>query len=328
VKILVTGGAGFIGSEFVRSLLQNKYSEFGLNPSEVIVIDALTYAGNLDNLAEIRNDPRFKFVHGNITNLQLMQDISKGCSLIVNFAAESHVDRSIENPTIFIETNILGTYTVLEVAKRNKVKRVMQVSTDEVYGSISEGSWDENSPLEPNSPYSASKASADLLARSYVKTFGLDVIVTRCCNNYGPYQDPEKLIPLLITKILQGKDLPIYGDGKNIREWIHVSDHARALAFLSLNANYGEIYNIGSGEEFSNIEIAEKILDAMKSKVSKIKFIEDRMGHDLRYSLNSEKIAAIGFKNQILFDEALKITIDWYVNNTDWWSSRIVNNIG
>jgi len=315
VKILVTGGAGFIGSEFVRSLLQNKYSEFGLNPSEVIVIDALTYAGNLDNLAEISTDSRFKFVHGNITNLQLMLDISKGCDLIVNFAAESHVDRSIENPAIFIETNVLGTYTVLEVARINKVKRVMQVSTDEVYGSISEGSWDENFPLEPNSPYSASKASADLLARSYVKTFGLDVIVTRCCNNYGPYQDSEKLIPLLITKILQGEDLPIYGDGKNIREWVHVSDHARALAFLSQKANYGEIYNIGSGEEFSNIEIAEKILEVMKSKVSKIKFVEDRLGHDIRYSLDSGKLALTGFIINTRFVENLPILTSWYEEN-------------
>ena len=312
MKILVTGGAGFIGSEFVRSSLQNKYSEFGLVPSEVIVIDALTYAGNLENLAEISKDSRFKFVHGNITNLQLMLDISKGCDLIVNFAAESHVDRSIENPAIFIETNVLGTYTVLEVARINKVKRVIQVSTDEVYGSISQGSWDENFPLEPNSPYSASKASADLLARSYVKTFGLDVIVTRCCNNYGPYQNPEKLIPLLITKILQGEDLPIYGDGKNIREWIHVSDHARALAFLSQKANYGEIYNIGSGEEFSNIEIAEKILDVMKSKVSKIKFVEDRLGHDIRYSLNFEKLQNLNFINLKNFLNEINLTIEWY----------------
>jgi len=312
MKILVTGGAGFIGSEFVRSLLQNKYSEFGLEPSEVVVIDALTYAGNLDNLAEISNDPRFKFIHGNITNLQLMQDISKGCDLIVNFAAESHVDRSIENPAIFIETNVLGTYTVLEVARRNKVKRVMQVSTDEVYGSISEGSWDEDSPLKPNSPYSASKASADLLARSYVNTFGLDVIVTRCCNNYGPYQYPEKLIPVLITKILKGEDLPIYGNGENVREWIHVSDHARALAFLSQKGNYGEIYNIGSEEEFSNIEIAEKILDVMKSDASKIEFVADRIGHDIRYSLNCGKLALGGFRIKTHFAVNLPILASWY----------------
>jgi dTDP-glucose 4,6-dehydratase len=244
-----------------------------------------------------------------------MLDISRGCNLIVNFAAESHVDRSIESPAIFIETNVIGTYTVLEVARRNKVKRVIQVSTDEVYGSISKGSWDEDSPLEPNSPYSASKASADLLARSYVKTFGLDVIVTRCCNNYGPHQNPEKLIPLLITKILQGEDLPIYGNGKNIREWIHVSDHARALAFLSQKASYGEIYNIGSGEEFSNIEIAEKILDVMKSKVSKIKFVEDRLGHDIRYSLDSNKLELSGFTFETRFAENLPILVAWYKEN-------------
>jgi dTDP-glucose 4,6-dehydratase len=310
VKILVTGGAGFIGSEFVRSLLQNKYLEFGLDPSEVVVIDALTYAGNLENLKEINTDPRYKFVHGNITNLQLMQDISKGCELIVNFAAESHVDRSIENPAIFIETNVLGTYTVLEVARRNKVKRVMQVSTDEVYGSITKGSWDENSPLEPNSPYSASKASADLLARSYVKTFGLDVIVTRCCNNYGPFQHPEKLIPLLITRILQGKDLPIYGNGKNVREWIHVSDHARALAFLSKKENCAEVYNIGSSEELSNIEIAEIILEVMKSEESKIEFVEDRMGHDFRYSLNDSKFRRIGIQNEFNLKSSLEGIVD------------------
>ncbi len=289
MKILVTGGAGFIGSEFVRSLLQDKYAEFGLIPKEVIVIDALTYAGNLENLEEIRTDPRYKFVHGSITDFELMLEISKSCDLLVNFAAESHVDRSIENPSIFIETNVLGTYTVLEVAKRNEVKRVIQISTDEVYGSIKIGSWDENSPLQPNSPYSASKASGDLLARSYVNTYGMDVIVTRCCNNYGPYQHPEKLIPLLITKILNGEDLPIYGDGKNVREWIHVSDHARAIAFLSGQGISGEIYNIGSDEEFSNISLALEIVEIMQPNKSKIKYVEDRKGHDFRYSLDDSK---------------------------------------
>lgn len=312
MKILVTGGAGFIGSEFVRSLLQNKYSEFGLDPSEVVVIDALTYAGNLENLKEINTDPRYKFVHGNITNLQLMQDISKGCDLIVNFAAESHVDRSIENPAIFIDTNVLGTYTVLEVARRNKVKRVMQVSTDEVYGSITKGSWDENSPLEPNSPYSASKASADLLARSYVKTFGLDVIVTRCCNNYGPYQNAEKLIPLLITKILNGEDLPIYGDGKNVREWIHVSDHASAIAFLATQGIAGETYNIGSPDAFENIEIANLLLKAFNTKNSKVILVEDRKGHDFRYSLNTDKLQRAGFQIRKSLQNHLVDTLAWY----------------
>ena len=312
MKILVTGGAGFIGSEFVRSLLQNKYSEFGLDPSEVVVIDALTYAGKLENLKEIDTDPRYKFVHGNITNLQLMQDISKGCDLIVNFAAESHVDRSIENPAIFIDTNVLGTYTVLEVARRNQVKRVMQVSTDEVYGSITKGSWDENSPLEPNSPYSASKASADLLARSYVKTFGLDVIVTRCCNNYGPYQNAEKLIPLLITKILNGEDLPIYGDGKNVREWIHVSDHASAIAFLATQGIAGETYNIGSPDAFENIEIANLLLKAFNTKNSKVMLVEDRKGHDFRYSLNTDKLQRAGFQIRKSLQNHLVDTLAWY----------------
>lgn len=312
MKILVTGGAGFIGSEFVRSLLQDKYAEFGLSPKEVIVIDALTYAGNLENLKEISNDPRYKFVHGNITDFELMLEISKDCDLLVNFAAESHVDRSIVNPSIFIETNVLGTYTVLEVAKRNNAKRVIQISTDEVYGSIETGSWDENSPLQPNSPYSASKASADLLARSYVNTFGLDVIVTRCCNNYGPYQHPEKLIPLLITKILNGEDLPIYGDGKNIREWIHVSDHARAIALLAVRGISGEIYNIGTPDAFENIEIANLLLKTFDPKNSKIILVEDRKGHDFRYSLKIDKIESIGFNIEKSLQKHLVETIAWY----------------
>lgn len=312
MKILVTGGAGFIGSEFIRSLLQGKYAEFGLLPAEVVVIDALTYAGNLENLKEIDNDPRYKFVHGNITDFELMLEISKNCDLLVNFAAESHVDRSIDKPLIFIETNVLGTYTVLEVAKRNNVKRVIQISTDEVYGSIESGSWDENSPLEPNSPYSASKASADLLARSYVETYGLDVIVTRCCNNYGPYQNNEKLIPLLITKILNGEDLPIYGDGKNVREWIHVSDHASAIAFLAELGIAGEIYNIGTHDAFENIEIANLLLSAFNPKNSKVTFVEDRKGHDFRYSLNTDKLQRLGFHPKKSLQNHLVDTLVWY----------------
>ena len=312
MKILVTGGAGFIGSEFIRSLLQDKYAEFGLIPKEVIVIDALTYAGNLENLKEITTDPRYKFVHGNITDFELMLEISKSCDLLVNFAAESHVDRSIDNPSIFIETNVLGTYTVLEVAKRNNVKRVIQISTDEVYGSIENGSWDENSPLQPNSPYSASKASADLFARSYVNTYGLDVIVTRCCNNYGPYQHSEKLIPLLITKILNGEDLPIYGDGKNIREWIHVSDHARAIALLAVQGISGEIYNIGTPDAFENIEIANLLLKTFNPKNSKLILVEDRKGHDFRYSLNTDKLKRIGFNIEKSLQNHLVDTFAWY----------------
>jgi len=312
MKILVTGGAGFIGSEFVRALLQEKYSEFGLIPSKVIVIDSLTYAGSLNNLSPISSDERFEFVHGNITDFDLMLKISKDCDLLVNFAAESHVDRSIENPAIFIETNVLGSYTVFEVAKQNKIKRVIQVSTDEVYGSIATGSWDEESPLEPNSPYSASKASADLLARSFAKTYNLDVITTRCCNNYGPYQNPEKLIPKLIINSLNGINLPIYGNGLNIREWIHVIDHSRALAFLALKGARGETYNIGSSDHFNNNFIAKAILSKLQKSPSEIVFVEDRLGHDLRYSLNSSKIENLGFKLTINFEKGISETIDWY----------------
>jgi dTDP-glucose 4,6-dehydratase len=312
LKILVTGGAGFIGSEFVRSLLQDKYVEFGLIPTEVIVIDALTYAGNLENLEEISTDPRYEFVHGNITDFELMLEISKSCDLLVNFAAESHVDRSIENPSIFIETNVLGTYTVLEVAQRNGVKRVIQVSTDEVYGSIENGSWNEESTLKPNSPYSASKASADLLARSYYKTFGLDVVITRSCNNYGPFQHHEKLIPQLISRILRSKSLPIYGEGLNIREWIHVSDHARAIGLLAAKGISGDVYNIGSSEEFTNLEIANKLLSLVPESSSKIEFVKDRLGHDFRYSLNSTKIEDLGFKLKNGFGKGIAETIDWY----------------
>ncbi len=312
MKILVTGGAGFIGSEFVRSLLQDKYVEFGLIPTEVIVIDALTYAGNLENLEEISTDPRYEFVHGNITDFELMLEISKSCDLLVNFAAESHVDRSIENPSIFIETNVLGTYTVLEVAQRNGVKRVIQVSTDEVYGSIENGSWNEESTLKPNSPYSASKASADLLARSYYKTFGLDVVITRSCNNYGPFQHHEKLIPQLISRILRSKSLPIYGEGLNIREWIHVSDHARAIGLLAAKGISGDVYNIGSSEEFTNLEIANKLLSLVPESSSKIEFVKDRLGHDFRYSLNSTKIEDLGFKLKNGFGKGIAETIDWY----------------
>lgn len=312
MKILVTGGAGFIGSEFVRSLLQDKYAEFGLIPTKVIVIDALTYAGNLENLEEINADPRYEFVHGNITDFELMLEISKSCDLLVNFAAESHVDRSIDNPSIFIETNVLGTYTVLEVAKRNNVRRVIQISTDEVYGSIENGSWNEESTLKPNSPYSASKASADLLARSYFKTFGLDIIITRSCNNYGPFQHHEKLIPQLISRILRSESLPIYGDGLNIREWIHVSDHTRAIGLLAVKGTSGDVYNIGSSEEYTNLEIANKLLSLVPESNSKIEFVKDRLGHDFRYSLNALKIQDLGFKLTNGFEKGIAGTIDWY----------------
>ena len=312
VKVVVTGGAGFIGSEFVRALLKNDYGEIGLVPSEVIVIDALTYAGSLLNLSEIENDFRYTFIHGNITNALLLTEITKKCDLIVNFAAESHVDRSIENPSTFVETNILGVQNVLEVAKLNSVRRVIQVSTDEVYGSINSGSWTEESPLLPNSPYSASKASGDLIARAYNRTYGLDVVITRCSNNFGPFQHTEKFIPKLITNMIHGVDLPIYGDGSNVREWIHVSDHARAIAFIAVHGFPGEIYNIGSPIHLSNLELAKEILELFGETNSKIILVPDRLGHDFRYSLDFRKLTELGFYIKNNFPKRLSETIAWY----------------
>lgn len=312
MKVVVTGGAGFIGSEFVRALLKSDFREMGLLPSEVIVIDALTYAGSLSNLSEIENDARYTFVHGNITNAPLLKKITQNCDLIVNFAAESHVDRSIENPSTFVETNVLGVQTVLDAAKLNSVGRVIQVSTDEVYGSINSGSWTEESPLLPNSPYSATKASGDLIARAYNHTYSLDVIITRCSNNFGPFQHIEKFIPKLITNMIDGVDLPIYGDGSNVREWIHVSDHARAIAFIAINGLPGEIYNIGSKIHLSNLELAEEILGLFGKTNSKLMYVSDRLGHDARYSLNFEKLSSLGFRIEENFLEKIMDTITWY----------------
>jgi dTDP-glucose 4,6-dehydratase len=312
LKVVVTGGAGFIGSEFVRALLKNDFRDFGLLPSEVIVIDALTYAGSLSYLSEIENDSRYTFIHGNITNAPLMSKITQNCDLIVNFAAESHVDRSIENPIAFVETNIMGVQTVLDAARLNSVRRVIQVSTDEVYGSIISGSWTEESPLLPNSPYSASKASGDLIARAYNRTYGLDVIITRCSNNFGPFQHTEKFIPKLITNMIHGVDLPIYGDGSNVREWIHVSEHARAIAFIAINGYAGEIYNIGSPIHLSNLELVEEILHLFGETKSKLILVPDRLGHDFRYSLDSRKLTNLGFHFKNDFLERLSETISWY----------------
>jgi dTDP-glucose 4,6-dehydratase len=312
LKVVVTGGAGFIGSEFVRALLKNDFRDLGLLPSEVVVIDALTYAGSLSYLSEIENDSRYTFIHGNITNAPLMSKITQNCDLIVNFAAESHVDRSIENPIAFVETNIMGVQTVLDAARLNSVRRVIQVSTDEVYGSIISGSWTEESPLLPNSPYSASKASGDLIARAYNRTYGLDVIITRCSNNFGPFQHTEKFIPKLITNMIHGVDLPIYGDGSNVREWIHVSEHARAIAFIAINGYAGEIYNIGSPIHLSNLELVEEILHLFGETKSKLILVPDRLGHDFRYSLDSRKLTNLGFHFKNDFLKRLSETISWY----------------
>ena len=325
MKIFVTGGAGFIGSEFVRSALGGKLEAFGINPSKVIVYDALTYAGNIDNLSSVEKDERFEFIKGDICDSSIEKSIPKYCDLIVNFAAESHVDRSIEGPSMFVKTNILGTQNLLEVARKHEVKKFIQISTDEVYGSIESGSWDENFPLEPNSPYAASKACADLLCLAYNRTYGFPVLITRCSNNYGPYQNPEKLIPLFIKNLIEGSKLPLYGDGKNIREWIHVSDHVRAISFAYQYGKNGQIYNISGDDEKSNIEITRIILDIFGEDESKILYVKDRLGHDLRYALNGEKIRSLGFNNKIGFIEGIQDTIEWYKNNKKWIEYAVNN---
>ena len=319
MKIVITGGAGFIGSEFVRALIRGDYLKFGLHSTEVVVIDSLTYAGNLLNLKEIELDDRLQFVHGDITDSKLLNQLTKDSSLIVNFAAESHVDRSIDFSSTFIKSNIVGAQTIFDAALKNKVGRVIQVSTDEVYGSINTGAWNEQNPLLPNSPYSASKASADLIARAYHQTYGLNVITTRCSNNYGPFQHIEKFIPKLITNMIKNMDLPIYGDGTNVREWIHVSDHAAAIALISTKGKSGEIYNIGSGDHYSNMEVAELLLQEMDFTKSVIEFVADRLGHDFRYSLDWTKVQNLGFAKTIQFNEGLARTINWYRDNQEWW---------
>lgn len=319
MKIFVTGGAGFIGSEFVRMSLNGDLQDIGINPTKVIVYDALTYAGNLNNLKSISSDIRYEFIQGNICDPQILNKIPDDCDLIINFAAESHVDRSIDGPDVFVKTNILGTQNLLEAAKKKGVKKFVQISTDEVYGSIETGSWDELFPLKPNSPYAASKAAADLISLSYYKTFGVPVIITRCSNNYGYFQNVEKLIPLFITNLLAGKKVPLYGSGKNIREWIHVSDHVRGIAHAIKYGEFGEVYNIAGDTELTNLDITRLLLKYFKLDETYISYVPDRKGHDFRYALNSSKIQKIGFKNKVEFKQGIESTILWYKNNKDWY---------
>jgi dTDP-glucose 4,6-dehydratase len=313
--ILVTGGCGFIGSNFVRYMVRNyNYT--------VINVDKLTYAGNLENLSDISDHPNYEFVRGDIADKALIEGLaSKGIDAVINFAAESHVDRSIEDPRIFIETNVLGTQTLLEAARKYGIHRFVQISTDEVYGSLGpRGSFKEMSPLAPNSPYSASKTAADLLVRAYYKTYGLATIITRCSNNYGPYQFPEKLIPLMITNALEHKPLPVYGDGKNVRDWIHVEDHCRAIDLIMHRGKEGEVYNIGANNELPNIEIVKIILKRLNKPESLIKFVEDRPGHDLRYAIDSDKLRdELGWDVMYPFEEGIDLTVRWYVEHQDWW---------
>jgi dTDP-glucose 4,6-dehydratase len=318
VKILVTGGAGFIGSNFIHLFLGSaKFKE-----SQLFLLDALTYAGNEKTLKELLIDERIKFIKGNICDSELVGNLTKEVDVVVNFAAESHVDRSIALPNEFIESNILGTHNLLFHSMKNNIKKFIQVSTDEVYGSIENGSWDETKPLEPNSPYSASKASADLIARSYFQTYHFPVIITRCSNNFGPYQNLEKFIPKSITSALNGKPIEIYGNGANIRDWIHVSDHCRALLLLIDVGIAGEVYNIGSGNELSNLDLAKIISSLMNLPETDLKFVADRKGHDQRYSVNYSKIEKLGFKPAGDFNKLLGETIAWYKSNPNWWSQQ------
>lgn len=318
MKVLVTGGAGFIGSHFVRRLL----SEPDLQ--DVIVLDNLTYAGRIENLVEFQIDSRFKFVKGDITDKSMVEEIVKEVNYVVNFAAESHVDRSISDSLSFIHTNIVGTHTLLEAVKKQKGIRYLQVSTDEVYGSILSGDWTEDSPLLPNSPYSASKASADLLVRAFNVTYGVDTIVTRCSNNFGSHQYPEKLIPLSVIKLIRGKKIQIYGNGLNIRDWLHVKDHCEGIFLALIRGKSGTVYNFGADSEKTNLQIADVILEQMGLDRSSIEFVADRLGHDLRYSVSFEKARSeIGFNPQISFEDGIKQTIDWYIENEAWWKALV-----
>ncbi len=315
MRLLVTGGLGFIGSNFIRQMLEE-------HPEDSIVnLDKVTYAGNPENLRDIAGDPRYTFIRGDICDQDLVGSVFREHQIdaVVHFAAESHVDRSIEDASVFVRTNVLGTHVLLEEALGCGVERFVHVSTDEVYGSIRSGSFREIDNLNPSSPYSASKAASDLLARSYYITHDLPVIVTRCTNNFGPYQYPEKLIPLFVTNLLDGKKVPVYGTGKNVRDWIYVLDHCRALDFVLRHGEPGEICNIGGDNEKNNLEITEGMLRGLGKDGSMIEYVRDRPGHDWRYSLDSSKLRSMGWKPEFDFEAALQATVEWYVENAWWW---------
>ena len=318
MHILVTGGAGFIGSNFVRQVLADSYP--GLEGAEVTVLDALTYSGNEANLASVADSPRYHFVKGDIRDVELLDRVVPSVDSVVHFAAESHVDRSVRDASIFVETNVLGTQRLLDAALRHETPRFVHVSTDEVYGSISEGSWDENRPLEPNSPYAASKAGSDLLARSYHRTHGLNLSITRCSNNYGPFHFPEKVIPLFVTNLIDDQHVPLYGEGNNIRDWLHVDDHCRGIAMVLVKGRAGEVYNIGGGTELTNKELTQLLLDATGKDWSYVDRVADRLGHDLRYSVDITKISnELGYRPQVDFATGLAEVVQWYRDNRGWW---------
>ncbi|HFK1530436.1 dTDP-glucose 4,6-dehydratase [Bacillus thuringiensis] len=321
MKVLVTGGAGFIGSNFVRYMVK-KYPEYN-----IVNLDSLTYAGNLENLKDIEESSNYKFVKGDIADRQFINQLFKEekFDYVLNFAAESHVDRSITNPDIFIQTNIQGTQVLLDAAKNAEVKKYLQVSTDEVYGTLGEtGYFTEETPLASNSPYSSSKAGADLLVRAYHETFGLPVNITRCSNNYGPFHFPEKLIPLMIINALNDKQLPVYGDGLNVRDWLHVEDHCQAIDLVLHKGKNGEVYNVGGNNERTNIEIVKTILKALGKPESLIKYVTDRPGHDRRYAIDATKLREeLGWSPKYNFDTGIEQTIKWYLENQDWWENII-----
>ena len=313
MKLLVTGGCGFIGSNFIRHML-NKYPDY-----EIVNLDKLTYAGNLDNLLDLEDNPNYSFIQGDICDPQIVNKLMKSVDHVVHFAAESHVDRSIEDGSVFVETNVLGTNTLLQSALEYKIKKFVHISTDEVYGSTKSGSFKETDILTPSSPYSSSKAGSDLLAQSYYITYGLPVIITRCTNNFGPYQYPEKLIPLFVTNLLENKKVPVYGTGTNVRDWIYVLDHCKAVDFVLHSGAEGEIYNVGGGNEKTNIEITHRILKLLGKDESMMEYVKDRPGHDFRYSLNCSKLNKLGWEPEYSFEEALEATVKWYTEYKWWW---------
>ena len=315
MRLLVTGGAGFIGSNYIRMLVNGELKGI----SKIIVLDKLTYSGNKQNLIDL-DSSSYEFVQGDICDTDLVLKLSKQVDAIVNFAAESHVDRSIDSSKEFIQTNVFGTHTLLESARKSNLSTFLQISTDEVYGSILEGSWDEDFPLQPNSPYAASKASADLISQAYHRTYGMDVRITRCSNNYGPYQYPEKVIPLFITNLIQGKKVPLYGQGVNVRDWLHVTDHCRGIHLVLTKGKPGDVFTIGGGRELSNLELTRVILNEMEASEERVEEVADRLGHDFRYSLNIEKITKqLGYKPEVGFEIGINQTIKWYKSNEKWW---------
>jgi dTDP-glucose 4,6-dehydratase len=317
MKYFVTGGAGFIGSNYVRGLLDGRW---GKDVERVTVFDAFTYAGNIANLEPVHTDPRLSIVRGNICNPHEIRTALEGHDTVVHFAAESHVDRSIDSSSIFMATNVLGTHQMLEVAKEVGTSIFVHVSTDEVYGSIDSGSWDENEPLLPNSPYAASKAGSDLVARSFFRTYGMDVRITRCSNNFGIYQYPEKVIPLFITNLIEGKKVPLYGDGLNVRDWLHVDDHCRGIDLVVQAGRAGEIYNIGGGTELSNRDLTTLLLQESGAGDEMIERVQDRLGHDRRYSVNWDKIKdELGYSPQFSLTTSLADIVQWYRTNPQWW---------